>query len=245
MSQHLNVNGLEVRVVEPEAAVLNRVLDAVASTRPAPGTLRSFTFLAGPPGSGKSTLAEQLRLAGAARGLEFDVVGLDGFHYRSDELTTRTTVVDGEEVGLATVKGAPESFDLRRLAEYLERSLTEDLAWPVYDRRVHDVVDTKVPLNSDRVLIEGNWLLLDEPGWQELRRFCALSIFLTADPALLRDRLIARKIAGGLSRPDAEAFYTRSDSRNVGRCLDHTTTDVNLTLRLTAGNHVKEVTTDE
>ena len=35
----------------------------------------------------------------------------------------------------------------------------------------------------------------------------------------MRERLISRKIAGGLSRQEAEAFYARTDGPNVERVL--------------------------
>ena len=49
--------------------------------------------------------------------------------------------------------------------------------------------------------------------------FCDFSIFIHAPAQILRERLISRKIAGGLTRQVAEAFYARTDGPNVERVL--------------------------
>ncbi len=76
-----------------------------------------------------------------------------------------------------------------------------------------------------------NWLLLQEEGWKELKQFCDYSIFIQAEEDMLKQRLIERKIQGGLSRSEAIAFYERSDGRNVSRVLQHSM-QADLTLRL-------------
>ena len=70
------------------------------------------------------------------------------------------------------------------------------------------------------------------------RRWHLSVIFLFLSPAqILRERLISRKIAGGLSREDAEAFYARTDSPNVERVLVNSR-QANLILEMTEeGNY--------
>lgn len=55
--------------------------------------------------------------------------------------------------------------------------------------------------------------------WPQLASFCDFSIFIHAPAQILRERLISRKIAGGLTRQVAEAFYARTDGPNVERVL--------------------------
>ena len=69
------------------------------------------------------------------------------------------------------------------------------------------------------MLIEGNYLLLKETGWTNVRVLGDYSVFIDAEPELLRERLIARKVAGGKSREEAEAFYNFSDSKNIERVI--------------------------
>lgn len=141
---------------------------------------------------------------------------------------------DAGPVPLSTVKGAPETFDVASLAQHLAASANRDVVWPTYDRRVHDVVPGTERVSADLVLLEGNWLLLDEPGWRELSTYAAYVVFVAADPQLLRDRLVERKVRGGLSRAEAEAFYERSDRRNVERVMassDFSKVDLALTVQ--------------
>lgn len=241
MSPEILVNGLAVDVERQPEVVENVLLPALAQMRPRPGHRRAFAFLAGPPGSGKSTLGTLIKQAADAQGVGLDVVGMDGFHHRQTYLASHEIVVDGRTVALAAVKGAPESFDLARLDEFLSRSAVDDLSWPTYDRRLHDVVDDAVPVAAERVLVEGNWLLLDEPGWRELARHAALTILIEAPFDLLVERLVSRKQAGGLSREESEAFVMTSDQRNVRRCLERSTKNNNLNLRLLADGQLEEV----
>lgn len=94
-----------------------------------------------------------------------------------------------------------------------------DCAWPQYDRQKHDPVEDALHVTAPLVIVEGNWLLLDDEKWLELASFCDFSIFIHAPAQILRERLISRKIAGGLSRQAAEAFYARTDGPNVERVL--------------------------
>lgn len=218
-------------------SVLVPALRSVADD-PAPG--RKFVFLVGPPGSGKSTLAQQVQMVALEDGLAVDVLAMDGFHHRNDYLRSHHGVVDGSHVRLSEVKGAPETFDVDRLKRFITESVFQDPRWPSYDRGVHDVVDCQIPLRSDVALLEGNWLLLEEPGWQDLADHAAVTITLDGPESLLSQRLIDRKEAGGLSRLEAENFYKTSDGPNVARWKQHTKKDSDISLTLTSEGVMKE-----
>lgn len=184
---------------------------------------RAVALLAAPPGAGKSTLEALLeRLSGdGPEGLA--ALGMDGFHYPQEYLLAHETEIDGRAVPLASVKGAPPTFDLGGLTAALGRvAAGENCPWPAYSRTLHDPVPNAVTVTGEIVLIEGNYLLLDAPGWRELRQYADLTVSIAADPALLRARLLARHLAVGRSREAAEAFVDRSDMANARLCLERT-----------------------
>ena len=182
---------------------------------------RILVYLAAPPGTGKSTLALLLeKLSQMGDGMEqMQALGLDGFHYHSDYIASHYVERDGKEIPMAMVKGCPETFDVKRLREKLEAVKTGDIRWPVYDRRRHDVVEDVVTVRRKIILLEGNWLLFREAGWQDVYRFADYTLIITARPADLRGRLIQRKIRGGMTQQEAERFYEGSDRRNVDLVL--------------------------
>ncbi len=131
----------------------------------ASGRGRYRVAIAGPPGAGKSTLAGRL-----LRGLNGDgdapaaIVPLDGFHYDNAVLEAR---------GLLDRKGAPETFDVSGFAAILDRLSGEsDVAIPVFDREL-DAVRSGAFIVSKKhkiILIEGNYLLLEDSPWSGLFR---------------------------------------------------------------------------
>ena len=186
---------------------------------------RILVMLAAPPATGKSTLVSFL--AHLARSVipekRLQAVGMDGFHLRQEYLLTHTVDVDGKSVPMASIKGAPITFDpdalTRKISEVTEGN---SCRWPHYDRQLHDPADDAITIDADIVLIEGNYLLLDADGWRDLSRYADYTISLTADEEMLRRRLIRRKMKTGMTREDAERFVESSDMRNVRLCLDKT-----------------------
>lgn len=203
---------------------------------PAPTAARTIVFLAAPPGAGKSTLAAVLeRLAQSRPGMpRVQAVGMDGFHHTNAYLDRHTLdCPDGKPVSLRSIKGAPETFDVEGLACALHetRVSSDPVRWPAYSRVVHDVVADGPLVSAPIVIVEGNNLLLDESPWRDLAELCDLSIFVEADEAMLRERLVARKVRGGLARTEAERFFEQSDGKNVRRVLAHRCpADITLTL---------------
>ena len=184
---------------------------------------RVIAFLAAPPATGKSTLLQFLEqlVREHADLTQMQALGMDGFHYPNRYLETHTILRDGVEIPLKSIKGAPETFDVPALAAKLRAAKNGRTLFPVYDRRIHDVVPDALTVDAPILLIEGNWLLLDEEPWRALRALADDTVRIDADSALLRDRLIARKVQGGLSEAEATAFCEASDARNVERFAAH------------------------
>ena len=186
---------------------------------------RILVMLAAPPATGKSTLVSFLEhlAQSVIPDKRVQSVGMDGFHLRQEYLLTHTVELDGEQIPMARIKGAPITFDLQALRTKIEEVAQGQICkWPHYDRQLHDPVDDAITIDADIVLIEGNYLLLDADGWRELSRFADYTIVLTADEDMLRERLIGRKMKTGMTREDAEHFVAFSDMPNVRLCLDKT-----------------------
>lgn len=238
------VNGLPVHAIYPEEAlqqVLLPLLRQLTALWKKKGS-RLVVFLAAPPGAGKSTLAAFLEdLSGKTPGIHpLQAVGLDGFHYPNAWLDTHTTRRDGKEVLLRTIKGAAETFDVDALQRKLAALRAGNVRFPVYDRRLHDVVPEALPVTGDIVLLEGNWLLLADPRWGVIAPFADFSVLILCEEALVRERLIGRKVQGGLTREQAEAFYQDSDAKNVHRVLTQSR-EADLTLVLSGDGSLTPV----
>ena len=184
---------------------------------------RILVFLAAPPATGKSTLLQFLEEMARTHNerTRLQSLGMDGFHHLNRYLETHSILRDGLEIPLRSIKGAPETFDVAALAAKLAAAKEGATPFPVYDRRIHDVVPDALTVDAEILLVEGNWLLLDEEPWRDLRALADYTLRIDVPPALLRDRLIARKVQGGLSEAEATAFYQRSDAPNVLRFAAH------------------------
>ncbi|SFC01049.1 hypothetical protein SAMN04488102_102186 [Alkalibacterium subtropicum] len=237
----LNVNGfiVEANYSEQEIqSVFLPLLSELTERRRKKGE-RLIVFLAAPPGTGKTTLSLYLEKLYTEHfdSFSFQSISIDGFHHKREYLLSHYKNAGDDNILLNDIKGSPETFDVEALKATLQALGKDPVLWPVYDRTTHDVSETKVKVDADIVLIEGNWLLLNEAGWQELAEYSDYSIFITTDEHLLKTRLIERKMRGGVSRVEAGRFYEQSDSKNVTRVLGNHH-DPDLTLYL---NNKKEI----
>lgn len=231
------INGIEVHAQYAEENVeeiflpLLRNLSALQKEK----KRRILVMLAAPPGAGKSTLAGFLQFL-SERDPDITpvtVIGMDGFHRYQDDLMAHTAVRDGREVSLVQIKGAPVTFALDRLAERIDRvAAGGECGWPGYDRLLHNPVEDAVIVKGDIVLLEGNYLLLDEDGWRNLAEAADYTIRIRADETMLKERLVERKIKSGTEPEAALRFVEFSDLANVRECLEHTgEADLMLVLR--------------
>jgi putative kinase len=176
---------------------------------------RFIVFLSGPPGSGKSSLAglwEQLARQGRIA-VPVQPLPMDGFHYPNQVLDSQHIRIDGVEMPLRRIKGRPESFDLQSLRQSLQAMKAgESVSWPRYDRTLHDPLPGAIAVLAEGILVvEGLYLLLDSPGWRELRALADYGIFVECPEEVLRPDLVARKQRQGRSYEDAAAHYELVD----------------------------------
>ena len=163
--------------------------------------------LAGAPGAGKSTLASYL----ASLLPDSAVVPMDGFHLADVELTRR---------GLLERKGAPETFDTWGYAALLARLRARPdhvVMAPGFDRDLEQPLAGAIPVapSVSLVVTEGNYLLLDSPGWAAARRSLDAVWHLDCDPAVRLPRLVARHEASGKSPAAARAWVSAVDEPNA------------------------------
>ena len=219
----MTVNGLPQQVKYNEDTVEQMFLPFLSELASLHATAerKIVAFIAAPPATGKSTLAQFLEhLSKEDPSLtRIQAVGMDGFHYPNDYLETHVALRDGETIPLKSIKGAPETFDVDGLQAKLRAVRRAEAKWPIYDRQIHDVVPNVETVDAKIILVEGNWLLLKDPHWTNIRILADYSVFIKAEPELLKERLIQRKVQGGLSREEAEAFYENSDRQNVELAL--------------------------
>ena len=221
----VQINGIKVSARYSERAVHEifvPLLEKLTAMQRAAGR-RILVMLAAPPGAGKSTLVSFLeKLSRERPGLcPVQAVGMDGFHRRQEYLLTHSTVRDGREIRMVEIKGAPVTFDLEKLASAIRRVRSgETCGWPVYDRLLHNPVEDAVTVDGDIVLLEGNYLLLDEEGWRDLSAYADYMVSVSAGETLLRKRLIERKILTGVAEDAAVRFVDFSDMPNVRLCLE-------------------------
>jgi len=214
------VNGLEIRAEFQERdrdgifIPLLRTLTALQREK----QRRIVAFLAAPPAAGKSTLCLYLEKLSReiADLIPVQSVGIDGFHYTNAYLRNHFTNRDGETIPLSKIKGAPESYDVQKLAMCLA---DPNAKWPVYDRRLHEPVEDMLEIRESILILEGNWLLLNEAPWNSLT--CDYSIFWAADDPSQLERVVRRKIMGGFDEAEARAFVLQNDLPNIRRCMEN------------------------
>lgn len=185
---------------------------------------RILVMMAAPPGAGKSTLSSFLQSLSLSEDdlTPITVIGMDGFHRQQEYLMSHTALRDGQEIPMIKIKGAPVTFDLELLRErVVQAAAGSECPWPEYDRLKHNPVDGKMIVKGSIVLLEGNYLLLDEDGWRELKQYADYTIGITADPDMLRKRLVQRKSASGMPYKEAVEFVESSDLYNAKQCLEH------------------------
>jgi type I pantothenate kinase len=172
--------------------------------------------LGGSVAVGKSTTARVLRelLARWPNHPKVDLVTTDGFLFPNRVL---------EERGLMTRKGFPESYDTRRLVQFLGdiKSGRREVDAPVYSHQVYDVVPDQVQKvrDPDIVVVEG-LNVLQSGGVVDGRRkqvfvsdFLDFSVYVDADEADIRHWYVERflKLQETVFRDPTSYFHKYSD----------------------------------
>lgn len=175
---------------------------------------RYLVAITGAPGCGKSTLASELARRLNAQGRKSIVVPMDGFHLDNGILEAR---------GLRPRKGAPETFDAPGFLRLIRALKTGgEVFAPIFDRTRDLAIAgaVAVPAAARVVIVEGNYLMFDEPPWSELAGLWDLSVRLDVPMPELRARLIHRWLSLNYSSAVATRRAEGNDIPNAQRVID-------------------------
>ena len=172
-------------------------------------TDRVLIGIIGKPGAGKSTLSKFLM---AKLPKEFvTVVPMDGYHLSNKVL---------KELKRSDRKGAPDTCDVAGFISLVQRirsEQTQSIYYPIFDRAIEESIAAQGVVTSDTkvVIIEGNYLLHDEGGWEVCNDLLDESWMVDVDDDKRISRLISRHIAYGKEPEAAKAWAKGTDEVNA------------------------------
>lgn len=167
-----------------------------------------FVAICGGPGSGKSTLAKKLCAALGEHAVELP---MDGFHFYRHELDAFDDPIAAHDR-----RGAPFTFNAHKFVERLRQVRSAEAGpWPSFDHARGDPVEDDIHLEPHHqvVLVDGNYLLLDESPWRDVRELFDERWFVSVPEALARQRVASRN-AAAWGWP-LEKALARTDSNDV------------------------------
>lgn len=116
--------------------------------------------------------------------------------------------------------GAPDTFDVDALASTLRelRDAQPVVVAPAFDRTIEESVADAISIHPGAtitVVVEGNYLLLESGGWEQVAPLLDLSFFVELDHDIRVDRLIARHELFGKAPAAARAWALGTDEANA------------------------------
>ena len=171
---------------------------------------RRLLGIAGAPGAGKSTLAARLA---RELGEQAVLVPMDGFHLADAAL---------ERLGRLGRKGAPDTFDAGGYVSLLQRLRTarpqDAPVWaPMFDRELEQPLAGAIEVGAEvpLVITEGNYLLLEDGPFAQVRAMLDACWFVEVPEELRLERLIARHERFGKSPQAAREWALGPDEANA------------------------------
>lgn len=180
---------------------------------------RFMLGIVGFPGAGKSTTAQNLVTeTNAKAGKEIAVVvPMDGFHLPNKVL---------DERNLRPLKGIPETFDGEEFVALLKRirkAPAQRVMCPAFDRSLDESSPDAIAVQQHHkvVVVEGNYLLLQESPWNQIGELMDEVWYLDVKIDTIIPRLIERHVLGGRTEQSAREKMESTDLRNA-RLIEQT-----------------------
>ncbi|MBK1682101.1 nucleoside/nucleotide kinase family protein [Rhodoferax fermentans] len=172
---------------------------------------RKILGIAAAPGAGKSTLAQAIQ---TQFGEAVQVVPMDGFHLANSEL---------HRLGRRSRKGAPDTFDAAGYVNLIRRIHGQgpgELVYaPEYRREVEKAIAGAIAVlpQTQLIVTEGNYLLLDDDPWCQLPEVLDETWYLDVPDDLRESRLLARHMRFGRTEQQARDWIASTDAPNALR----------------------------
>ncbi|THC93933.1 hypothetical protein EYZ11_006580 [Aspergillus tanneri] len=201
-------------------AEYNRIGDLIRHQASNHNRKRYLVAISGVPGSGKTTTAAAVaqRLNSGVPPTRTSLLSMDGWHLSRatlDQLPNR------EEAYIR--RGAPWTFDVARFVAFVrrlrqwadsepsdstDRPGSDVIYAPSFDHETKDPVENGITIRDDAsiIIIEGNYLLLDEPDWREVARLVDYRIFVDTDLQEARERVAKRHVKAGIEKTLEDGF---------------------------------------
>jgi pantothenate kinase len=186
---------------------------------------RVIIGVVGKPGAGKSSLTSYL-IDNLPKN-SVSLVPMDGYHLSNQQLS---------RLDLANKKGAFNTFDADGYIALLKRINNEfdkDIYFPVFHREIEESysADGVVPARTMLVLTEGNYLLFDQAGWENVIPELTETWYINIDDKLRIDRLVKRHEFYGKSNEAAIAWANGSDETNA-KIVEATSTRADVVINI-------------
>ncbi|KAI9734009.1 MAG: putative kinase [Cirrosporium novae-zelandiae] len=181
---------------------------------------RYLVAIAGAPGSGKTTTAKRIvSLLNEQHGPDTAIcIPMDGFHYPRSYLDRLPNKDEAY-----TRRGAPWTFDAEKVVQLVRRlresadspsnsKKQEIIKAPSFSHSKKDPIPSAIPIppSIPIILLEGNYLLLNQQPWLQIAPLVDLKIFIDADLEVVRERVARRHVRSGIEG-NLEDAYRRVD----------------------------------